>query len=175
MGSSSRKRRAVSRTGRSRSTKELRAKAPAGAPLEKLDYERLAELRYLLRRFLIFSENAAAAADLTAQQHQALLAIKGYPGRDEIAIGALAERLGIRHASAVGLVDRLVAKGLVTRSAGRVDRRQILIRLTPDADTRLAALSVAHRAELRRLGPVLQLLLAGLGTGVITKGRKLVF
>jgi DNA-binding MarR family transcriptional regulator len=144
-------------------------------PLTKADYERLAELRYLLRRFLIFSENAAEQAGLTAQQHQALLAIKGYPGRDEVAVGELAERLGIRHASAVGLIDRLVAKGLVTRRSGSVDRRQILIRLTSAAEARLSQLSVTHRAELKRLGPLLHVLLTELGTGMITRDRALVF
>jgi len=152
-------------------------KGAAGAknPLSKADYERLAELRYLLRRFLIFSENAAEDAGLTVQQHQALLAIKGYPGREQVAIGELAERLGIRHPSAVGLIDRLVAKALVTRRSGAADRRQILIHLTPKAENLLARLSVMHRSELTRLAPLLQVLLADLGAGVVTRDRKMIF
>ncbi len=149
--------------------------ARARDPLSKADYEQLAELRYLLRRFLIFSEHVAEGAGLTTQQHQALLAIKGYPGRDQVNIGELAERLGIRHASTVGLIDRLVAKGLVTRRSGTADRREILIGLTPAAERVLARLSVAHRAELKRLAPLLQMLLTDLGAGVITRGRKMIF
>src|SRR5215469_11314344 len=84
--------------------KKTLARKPA---LALADYERLAEFRYLLRRFLIFSESAAVAAGLTAQQHQALLAIKGAGSMADLTTGALAERLGIRHHSAVGLVDRL--------------------------------------------------------------------
>jgi len=144
-------------------------------PLSKADYERLAKLRYLLRRFLIFSEHAAESADLTAQQHQALLAIKGYPGRDHVNIGELAERLGIRHASAVGLIDRLVAKALVTRRSGTVDRREILIGLTPAAERVLARLSVAHHAELKRLAPLLQVLLGDLGAELVTRSRESIF
>lgn len=128
--------------------------------ITKADYERLAEFRYLLRQFLIFSENAAVEAGLTAQQHQALLAIKGFRGRERVATGELAERLGIRHHSAVGLVDRLGAKGLIHRQTGSDDRRQVLIELTPKAEALLARLSVAHLDEFERLAPLLRILLA---------------
>ena len=130
-----------------------------GRPLAEADYRRLAEFRYVLRRFLIFSEAAAEAAGLTAQQHQALLAIKGFAGAVPIATGSLAERLGIRHHSAVGLIDRLAAKALVKRQSGAADRRQVLIALTPRAEALLAELSAAHRDELERLAPLLQALL----------------
>ena len=45
--------------------------------VSKAEYETLAELRYSLRQFLHFSEEAAHGAGVTPQQHQALLAIKG--------------------------------------------------------------------------------------------------
>jgi hypothetical protein len=48
-------------------------------PISKPDYVALAEFRYALRHFLYFSQSAAGAAGLRPQQHQALLAIKGYP------------------------------------------------------------------------------------------------
>jgi DNA-binding MarR family transcriptional regulator len=127
--------------------------------LSKSDYERLAEFRYLLRKFMVFSEQAAGEAGLTAQQHQALLAIKGFPGREEVTIGELAERLGLRHHSAVGLIDRLVANALVKRNDSADDKRQVLISLTRKADDLLATLSAAHHAELERLAPLLQMLL----------------
>src|SRR4029077_9856842 len=71
--------------------------------LTAADYRTLAELRYLLRRFASFSEAAPRGPALTSQQHQALLAIKGSPGRERLAVGELAERLQLRHHSAVGL------------------------------------------------------------------------
>src|SRR5262245_3666135 len=98
--------------------------------LSKAQYEELAACRYALRQFLRFSERAAKSAGITAQQHQALLAIKGYPGRDQITVGELAARLQILHHSAVGLVDRLVDDDLVSREAATEDRRQVYIRLT---------------------------------------------
>ena len=137
--------------------------AGAARELAKADYERLAEFRYLLRRFLDFSEQAAVEAGLTAQQHQALLAIKGFAGRDYATTGELAERLCIRHHSAVGLIDRLVSKALVTRRSGTDDRRQVLVELTPAAESLLAGLSAAHRDELERLAPLLQGLLGNFG------------
>ncbi|MGN6572520.1 MAG: MarR family winged helix-turn-helix transcriptional regulator [Pseudolabrys sp.] len=128
-------------------------------PLTDADYERLAEFRYLLRHFMIFSEDAAEQTGLTAQQHQALLAIKGF-GRDRpMTVGDVAERLGIRHHSAVGLIDRLLSKSLVKRRTGTDDRRKVLLTLTPKAVALLARLSTAHRDELKRLAPLLQTLL----------------
>jgi DNA-binding MarR family transcriptional regulator len=137
----------------------------AKADLTKADYERLAEFRYLLRSFLAFSENAAEAAGLTGQQHQALLAIKGFPGRDQVTTGELAERLGIRHHSAVGLIDRLAAKELIRRQAGQDDRRQVLVGLTPKAEGLLAELSLTHRDALERIAPLLRVFLAHLEQG----------
>ena len=136
----------------------MSGKAPS-RPLTAADYERLAEFRYALRRFLVFSEDAARGSGLTAQQHQALLAIKGF-GRKPMTTGALAKRLSIRHHSAVGLIDRLVTKSLVKRLAGSDDRRQVLLALTPKSDALLAKLSEAHRRELKRLAPVFESVLA---------------
>lgn len=129
--------------------------------LTQPEYEELAEFRYLLRRFLVFSENAAHEVGLTSQQHQALLAIKGF--RDgNITTGTLAERLGLKHHSTVGLIDRLAGNGLIKRANGEVDRRQVLIHLTPKAEKLLSTLSLAHRKELGSLAPLLRDLLSQL-------------
>jgi DNA-binding MarR family transcriptional regulator len=140
--------------------------------LAAADYVRLAEFRHLLRQFLVFSERAAGRAGLTAQQHQALLAIKGYQAKAAATVGHLAARLAIRHHSAVGLVDRLVAKALVRRRSGVVDRRQIRLELTPKAESRLARLSVAHRNELERLAPLLRVLLDAFGEPKTRKSSR---
>ncbi len=121
----------------------------------KGDYETLAEFRYALRCFLRFSESAAESAGLTMQQHQALLFIIGYPGREQVTIGELAERLQIRHHSAVGMVDRLEDQGLVERIHNGADRRQVFIGLTEKGIGVLKSLASTHRDELRHLGPQL--------------------
>jgi DNA-binding MarR family transcriptional regulator len=123
------------------------------------EYEALANFRYALRQFMRFSEDAALSIGLTPQQHQALLAIKGFPERDKITVGELAERLQIRHHSAVGLLDRLEAQGLVMREPDTNNRRQVCVSLTARGSELLEQLTFAHRAELQRLGPKLNLLL----------------
>jgi len=128
------------------------------------DYEILAEFRYLLMRFAAFSEQAAHAAGLAPRQHQALLAIKGYPGGAEVTIGDLAERLGIRHHSTVGLVDRLVGRGYLVRRADLHDRRRTFLSLTAAGEQALAGLSAAHQRELRRVAPLLKSLLGRLAS-----------
>lgn len=132
------------------------------ANLEKADYEALAEFRYAIRLFLHFSEEAAQAVGLTPQQHQALLSIQGFPKRDFVTIGELAERLQIRHHSTVGLVDRLVAQRLVTRRQADQDRRQVYVTLTPEDVALLEQLSLAHQQELHRIHPQLAQLLGRL-------------
>jgi DNA-binding MarR family transcriptional regulator len=121
--------------------------------ITKAEYETLADLRYSLRQFLHFSEEAAHNAGVTPQQHQALLAIKGFPEGRSITIGELAERLQIRHHSAVGLVDRLVLKNFVAREHHPADRRQVFLRLTKLGEEMLEKLSTAHKEQLRRIGP----------------------
>jgi DNA-binding MarR family transcriptional regulator len=124
------------------------------------DYERLAQWRQLLRRFLLFSEVEALRAGLTARQHQALLVIKGFGHRAPLNTGSLADCLLIRPHSAVGLVDRLVRKRLVRRRrAAAVDRRQVMLELTARAERLISRLAASHRDELATLAPLLQRLL----------------
>jgi DNA-binding MarR family transcriptional regulator len=132
--------------------------------IDKSQYEMLAAFRYALRRFLRFSEGAAEAAGITAQQHQALLAIKGFPARDKITVGELAERLQLRHHSVVGLIDRLVAEKLVAREPSVEDRRQVLVQLTRRGEAVLEKLASVHREQLKRIGPEISDLLERLGS-----------
>ncbi len=124
--------------------------------MEKLtltDYESLAQLRYQIRKFLHFSEDAARVAGLEPRQHQLLLALKGLPRDVRPRIAELAERLQIQHHSAVELVNRLVAGGYVRRRRGGGDRREVLLALTAKSEKVLRDLGLHHKDELRRQGP----------------------
>lgn len=143
----------------------------ANQSLDQSDYERLADFRYHLRGFLKFSERAASEMGLRPQQHQALLAIKGKSG-GHVTIGILAERLGIRHNSAVELIDRLIMNGLVERRQNPNDRREVLIDLTNRAERTLTKLSLAHRNEIRKLAPLLIGLLARFESGPRKSGSR---
>jgi DNA-binding MarR family transcriptional regulator len=119
------------------------------------DLRALAEFRYQIRRFLAFSEQAALRMGLEPQQHQLLLAVQGMPVGARARIAAVAERLQIRHHSAVELIARTESRGLVKRVPSESDRREVIVRLTPHGKRILDRLSLAHHDELQRTGPML--------------------
>lgn len=129
--------------------------SPRQRRVTRAEYELLADFRFQLRQFMRFSEEAAQTVGLTPQQHQALLAIKGFPGREQVTIGELADRLQIKHHSAVGLVNRLVAQGHVARHHAESDRRVVYVGLTEAGADVLEQLTAAHRDELHRIGQTL--------------------
>lgn len=130
--------------------------------LNDTDYARLADFRYALRRFQSFSEQAAATEALTPQQHQALLIVRGRES-GTTTIGVIAERLCIKHHTAVELVQRLETAGLATKQASPADRRVMVLTLTDEGSARLERLSLTHREELKRLGPELIVSLSSIG------------
>jgi len=138
---------------------------PKRLQLRKVDFEKLAAFRHALRRFAHFSEEAARPLGLEPQQHQALLAVEGFPGRNWATLGELAGQLQIRPHSAVGLVDRLEKSGFMVRTSAPEDRRRVHVHLTPKGREALEKLSAVHREELRRIGPSLRGLLADLDGG----------
>ena len=127
----------------------------SGRQARAVDYQALALLRLQLRKFLAFSENAAHAAGLTPQQHQALLAIKGFAGPDLISVGDLARTLLVRHHTAVELTARMTRLGLIGRVADARDARRVLLKLTARGERKLLTLSAIHLGELRAVGPTL--------------------
>ncbi len=123
--------------------------------LTDADYEDLLSLRTGLRRFLRWSEQQAEVAGLTPAQHQLLLAVRGHADPLGPTVGEVADYLLLRHHSAVGLVDRADAAGLVTRVRDPHDHRVVRLQLTAAGRKRLEALSELHLEELRRLGRTL--------------------
>jgi DNA-binding MarR family transcriptional regulator len=142
----------------------------ADGDLSDADFARLLSFRDALRRFQHWSEQQAAAADLTPAQHQLLLVVRalggpsgtsgtsgptGTSGPSGPTIGDVAEHLLLRHHSAVGLADRCVAAGLVRRVPDAGDHRVVRLRLTRSGAARLRRLAAPHLEELRRLAPVI--------------------
>lgn len=121
------------------------------AALSKREFEAISELRYQIRRFLRFSEQAVRAAGITPLQYLLLLHLRGFPGRDSATIGELAERLQSHHHGAVALVLRCEALGLVSKRPGRTDRRRVEVRLAPRGERKLNQLVLLHRTELQAL------------------------
>jgi DNA-binding MarR family transcriptional regulator len=119
--------------------------------LTDADYEDLLSLRTGLRRFLRWSEQQAEDAGLTPAQHQLLLAIRGHSDPRGPTVGEVADYLLLRHHSAVGLVDRAEAAGLVDRARDPEDHRIVRVELTSAGAKRLEALGALHLEELERL------------------------
>ena len=92
------------------------------------EFRTLASFRHSLRQFQFYSEQASRALGLTAQQYQALLAIKGHD-------------------------DRIEELGLVERKHTEPDRRRVVIELTPHGRQMLRRLVSIHRRELHRIAP----------------------
>lgn len=134
----------------------------------RVDYETLADLRYHIRRFLRVREEAARAAGIEPQQYLVLLQIKGLAQRRPATIGALTERLQIRHHATVQLVDRLAQRGMVRRRRAEVDRRGVVVQLTARGEVTLRKLALHSLAELRTAGPAL----ASILTRVIGRPRQ---
>lgn len=124
------------------------------------DYARLLAFRDGLRRFLRWSDGRAKGVGLTASQHQLLLAVRGHGTAPSI--GDIADHLLLRHHSAVELVDRAVAAGLVERVPDESDHRVVRLGLTAHGERLLEALSEAHLEELSRLRPRFEALWADL-------------
>lgn len=113
----------------------------------------LADFRYELRRFLHYSERAALNAGLQPQQHQLLLQVAGAPATTVVTIAYAAERLGLKHNSAVELVDRSEREGLLSRTADEHDKRRAILCVTRMGRLVLARLSRDHARELNELAP----------------------
>ena len=118
--------------------------------LTRGDYEHLASWRFALRRFLRFSQMATRDAGLSRSQHTVLLFVKVFPG-ERPSVSDLAERLQVRHHSAVGLIDRCERAGFLRREKDSGDRRRVRVRLTRRAETLLNKLSLEHLKELATL------------------------
>jgi DNA-binding MarR family transcriptional regulator len=118
--------------------------------LNDRDYERLARFRYALRRFLRFSEEAARRAGVSPAQYQLMLFVRSFRSRLPD-IADLAERMQVSHNSAVELIDRSVAAGLLARGRDPFDGRRVRIRLTSLGARRLERLVREHYARLSEL------------------------
>ena len=120
-------------------------------PLEKHDFEVLADFRYQIRKFERFSETVTRQHGITPLQYLLLLHIKGYPDRDWATVGELAERLQTQQHGVVALISRCETLGFVERRRSEEDRRRIEIHLLRDGQKVLNKLARLHRAELLSL------------------------
>src|ERR1700757_1000929 len=122
-------------------------------PGSELLLRTLAEFRYELRRFLLFSESAALEAGLQPQQYQLLLQVAGAAENTLVTISYAAERLGLKHNSAVELVDRSEQEGLLERTTDIDDKRRAILLMTRKGRIVLGRLAGDHAKELNERAP----------------------
>jgi DNA-binding MarR family transcriptional regulator len=120
--------------------------------ISSAEFRALAELRYRLRHFLKEGDAAARVAGLEPQQYLMLLAIRGLSPDMSSKIQTLADRLALKHHSAVELVDRLEQRGYVRRTRSREDRRQVLVSLLARGEKVLEKVVQQRIGELRANG-----------------------
>jgi DNA-binding MarR family transcriptional regulator len=123
--------------------------------IDRSEIQLLAQFRSEIRRFLQFSEQAAASAGLQPQQHQLLLQIAGAPGDVVVTVGYIASAMGLRHHTVVELSKRCESAGLVRREQSLDDRRCVTLELTHQGNRALRRLSEVHARQLRQLAPEL--------------------
>jgi DNA-binding MarR family transcriptional regulator len=115
----------------------------------------VADFRSALRTFLRTSEQIARAQGLTPQRHLLLLMIKGAPdGSEQATVMELAERMQLAQSTVTELVARAEEVGLIERERSNADGRVVHLRLTAEAEKRLARVIEAHaneRHELRHM------------------------
>jgi DNA-binding MarR family transcriptional regulator len=120
-------------------------------PLDKHDFEILADFRYQMRKFVRFSEEVTRQRGVTPLQYLLLLQVKGYPGRDWATVGELAQRLQAQQHGVVALISRCEKLGFVERRRSSEDRRRIEIHLLKNGEKVLNKLARLHRTELLSL------------------------
>src|SRR6266704_409336 len=118
-------------------------------------YQALAEMRYRIRKFVREGDAVARAAGLEPQQYLLLLALRGLPDGVEATIRTLADRLALKHHSAVELIDRMEVHGYVRRSRSRDDRRRVVVSLLPRGEKLLEQVARDRIGELRASGTAL--------------------
>ncbi len=70
-------------------------------------------------------------AGITLQQFNVLRILRG-AGTDGLTVTGIGERMIDREPGVTRLIDRLEARGLVTRGRTTTDRRQVIVKITPD-------------------------------------------
>ncbi|MDR7416095.1 MAG: MarR family transcriptional regulator [Armatimonadota bacterium] len=107
----------------------------------------IAETVPVVMRFLRCGMRAAAAQVVSIPQFRSLVYLRHHPGAS---LQALAEHLGVTPPTASALVERLVQRGLVRRTADPRERRRVVLELTPAGARLLERAWRATQARLRQ-------------------------
>ena len=130
-----------------------RTNAPAGQTAQSFDD--WTDLRYHVQRLLWAREEAARAAGLKPQQYLLLLQVKVMQRGQPPTIGALAERLQLRHQRTVELIHWLVDRGILARLPVGRDGSEVFVELRSSGETILKRLERHAQPALETEGAAL--------------------
>lgn len=123
--------------------------------MDKDALERMSQMRWQVRRFLRFGEDAAKGAGVTALQYYMMLHTQGFPGRSWASIGELAQRLQTAPHGVVALVSRCEQLGLVQRRDNADDGRMVEVHLTAKGRRVVDKVARLNRGQLDVLAAVI--------------------
>lgn len=128
------------------------AEAPAAVSLDAILYNRPGHLIRRLQQIAVSIFLDEVGDDLTPVQYGALAAIRANPGTDQI---TLAQAIGFDRTTIGGVIDRLEARGLVSRITPPGDRRIRNLLLTQEGEALLrAAFPKTEQAQERIVEPL---------------------
>jgi DNA-binding MarR family transcriptional regulator len=134
--------------------------ATTSSPLTDQAYADLLAFRTEMRRFMRWSEERAQDEAMTHMQHQLLLAVRAHDDPRGPTISEAADYLLMTLSTASELVDRAETGGYLRRRRSDPDGRVVRLSLTPAGRRKLERLTRLVLAELARLAPVLERVLA---------------
>ena len=121
-------------------------------PPKKNEEEILSALRRISRAISLYSNYVQRAHGITGPQ---LMVLREADRSGEVAVGTLARRVSLSHATVTGILDRLEKRGLVARVASDKDRRKRVVQVTREGKILLAnappLLQSRFLEELRKL------------------------
>jgi DNA-binding MarR family transcriptional regulator len=130
-------------------TKPQRRSRPARiSPAVRADVDDLVTAVLTASRALV-AVSARSLADLdetvTITQFRTLVVLDGHDG---INLNRLADALDVTSSTAMRMIDRLLAVGMVTRQDNPVNRREVLLGLTPEGRSLVDSVTQRRRAEI---------------------------
>ena len=135
---------------RKRSVFRLPATASRPALLERRSDSRFRQLVYDLLTISVRMETVrtylARQIGITGPQYSVLVAIAQFQGADGVSVGRVAEVLHVSGAFITAETRQLERLGLVIKAINPRDRRGVLLRLTPNGERQMIAISPAIMA-----------------------------
>lgn len=129
----------------------------------------MAEYRHLQTKFSQFSAQACRSLGIQPRQYELLLQIAGAPNETTMTVAYAAVRLGLKHNSAVELIDRTEREGFLCREEDPEDRRCTVLQLTERGKDALKRLNEWHAHQLTTLAASITELLDQIEESVVSR------